>query len=125
MPLGRGLGCSTADHPGCGDRVVGLGDDEDIVRAARESARRVGSAAELAVAAGRDLVDERFHGVAEFRRLPRQAGRRPRRRSGYRDIPAAPQVSIERLLPYGGWRVPQNRRACAAGMGPADASWTG
>jgi SAM-dependent methyltransferase len=70
------------------------------------------------------VTDERFYGVAEFRRMYREAGLRPLRSFGYGDIPAAPHVMAKRLLPYGLWRLLQNRFAYAMGMGLAGASGT-
>jgi SAM-dependent methyltransferase len=177
LEIGCGLGYSTIYLQECGYRAVGVDNDADIVRAARENARRMDSAAEFEVADGRDLArsrgsfdlafsvgvvehfergetvamlreqaaaatyvvtviptpftryaapvtDERFYGVAAFRRIYRDAGLRPLRSFGYGDIPAPPHVLIKRVLPYGLWRVLQNRFAYAMGMGLAGASET-
>jgi SAM-dependent methyltransferase len=175
LEVGCGLGYSAVYLQECGYRAVGVDNDPDIVRAARENARRMDSAAEFEVADGRDLArfrgafdlafsvgvvehferggtvamlreqaaaatyvvtviptpftryaapvtDERFYGVAGFRRIYRDAGLRPLRSFGYGDIPASPHVLIKRLLPYGLWRALQNRFAYAMGMGLAGAS---
>jgi hypothetical protein len=54
--------------------------------------------------------------VAEFRRIYRDAGSRPRRSFH------PPHVLIKRLLPYGPWRALQKRFGYAMGMGQAGAS---
>ncbi len=177
LEVGCGLGYSTVYLQECGYRGVGVDNDADIVRAARENARRLDSAAEFEVADARDLAqfrssfdlafsvgvvehvergetvgmlreqagaakyvitviptpftrhaapvtDERFYSVTGFRRLYRDAGVRPLRSFGYGDIPVPPHVWIKRLLPYGLWRVLQNRFAYAMGIGLVGASGT-
>lgn len=64
LEVGCGLGLSTIYLQECGYRAVGIDNDADIVRAARENGRRMDSAAEFEVADAGDLA--RFRGAFDL-----------------------------------------------------------
>lgn len=63
------------------------------------------------------ITDERIYKIGQFKRICHEAGLRNITSFGYGDIPTSAHFFIKHLLPYGFYRVLQNRFSYAMGIG--------